>query len=332
MQARKTWPKWLLLAQKYTLITLGCALLAFGDAAFISPLGLVTGGVLSIGVIVQHFVTLSGSDFYIVDIITWAVQIIMLVISFIFLGKRFTLRSLFATLLYPALFTLMSRLPIIEGKSLGDYIAQFFMPAKPAEMDWGLYILASLAGGACVGGGVAICYHGGGSTGGLDVISVILARKTPVKEGASALAMDATLVVLGIILIRDVRMGLVGVLSAFACALAVQYLYVNFGAFIIADIVSVKYKDIQKYVHEVMDHATTEVRIIGGYSGEEKTLLRVAFSRRELYSFRDLIGKVDPRAFVTFTQASMINGEGFDPLVSKVFDKNSEGDNGDLHG
>lgn len=320
----------LALIHKYLLIVLGCAILAFGDAAFISPLGLVTGGVLSIGVIAQHFVTLGGSDFYVVDLVTWAVQIVCLIISFIFLGKKFTLRSLFATILYPALFTLMSRVPMVNGASIGNYIAAYFI--KP-EIDWGLMTLASLAGGALIGLGVAVCYHSGGSTGGLDVLSAIIARKTPVKEGASALIIDSALVIIGVFCMKNVPLGLVGVLGAFACALAVQYVYVNTASFVIADIISSEYEAIQEYVHVTMDHATTLIDVTGGYSGEGKKILRVAFAQRELSSFRDFIGRTDPRAFVTFTKASMVNGEGFDPLVSrKKKNQKSDTNNGDLHG
>ena len=309
MDKRKVWN----LIKKYFFLIFGCFLLAFGDAAFISPLGLVTGGVLSIGVIVQHFIYMSGSTFYAVDIVTWAIQIIMLVVSFIFMGKIFTMRSAFATILYPALFTILTRVPMVNGLSLGNHIAQFF---NTDPTDWGLFILAGLAGGALVGAGVGVCYHGGGSTGGLDVISAILARKTPIKESASAFVIDALLVIAGIFIMRDIRGGLVGVLGAFSCALAVQYIYVEFGTYIIADIVSNKHQEIQEYVHKTMDRTATIIPIVGSYSQEEKIMLRVAFSRRELYAFRALIGIVDPNAFVTFTKASMINGEGFDPLTS----------------
>ena len=319
---------------KYLLLTTGCFILAFGDAAFISPLGLVTGGVLSVGVIAQHFVYQAGSTFYIVDIVTWAMQAILLGVSFFFMGKRFTMRSLYSTILYPALFTLLTRIPAINGLSIGDHIASFFR-ADPT--DWGLLTLAALAGGTLVGLGVGICYHGGGSTGGLDVISAILAKTTPVKEALSAFVLDALLVIIGIICMRNIVSGLIGVLGAFACALAVQYSYVNAASFVIADIISSQTEAIQKYVHETMDRATTVIDVTGGYSGEDKKILRVAFSKRELIAFRAFIASVDPRAFVTFTQASMINGEGFDPLVTlpkQLHKRNrkNETNNEELHG
>ena len=319
------------LVHHYILISVGCFVLAFGDAAFISPLGLVTGGVLSVGVIAQHFVNLTGSDFYIVDIVTWGVQILILGVSFLFLGKRFTLRSLYATLIYPAFFTILTRVPMVGSQSLGNYIAQYFI-SDPK--DYGLITLAALAGGALIGTGVAISYHGGGSTGGLDVLSAIIAKKTPIKEATSAFIMDGLLVIIGMVCMRDVVSGLIGVLGAFACAVGVQYVYVNTASFVIADIISSETEKIQAYVHDTMDRATTVIDVTGGYSGESKKILRVAFSKRELSAFRTFIGQVDPRAFVTFTQASMINGEGFDPLVSKTtidFAKKNSKDE-DLHG
>ena len=319
----------LLLVHHYVLITLGCFILAFGDAAFLTPMNLVTGGVLSIGIIIQNFVRMGGSDFYIVDIIVWAAQLILLVVSFIFLGKKFTLRTLYATLIYPALFSFLTRVPLANGLSIGDFIASFFITAP---QDTGLVILAALFGGVCVGAGVSITYFAGGSSGGLDVLSVIIAKKTPMKEGLSAFIMDGLLVLTGVFVLQNIVQGLIGVLSAFACALAIQYIYVNANAFIIADIISDQYEVIMDYVHKTMDHATTVVDAVGGYTGNERKILRVAFSKRELNQFRTFIGQVDPRAFVTFTQASMINGEGFDPLVNQTKKEGSAGENGDLHG
>ena len=330
---RKKYPKPLRLFRYYLLITIGCFVLAFGDAAFLSPLNLVTGGVLSIGIISQHFLTLAGVDFYIVDIVVWAVQLILLLVSFLVLGKSFTLRTLYATLIYPALFTLLSRVPMIVTAdsvvSVGNHIASFFQSSTP---DTGLTILAGIFGGVCVGAGVAITYYSGGSTGGLDVLAVIIAKKTPIKEAVSAFLMDATLVLLGIFVLRDVVLGLIGVISAFSCALTIQYMYVNANAFIIADIISDQYEAIMDYVHTEMDRATTVIDVMGGYTGSKRKILRVAFSRRELNDFRNFVGQVDPRAFVTFTQASMINGEGFDPLVNQTKNKGSAENNEDLHG
>jgi len=311
------------------LIIAGCALLAFGDAAFIAPLNLVTGGVLSVGVIAQHFFDLAHINFNIVDIATWIMQIILLIVSFIFLGKKFTLRTLFATLLYPALLSLFMRIPVGGASSVGELVSRQLTKEviTNATMENGqlivatgenyaLTLLGGIVGGAFVGAGVGVTYHGGGSTGGLDVISVIIAKYTSVKEALSAFIMDGSLVIIGIFCTRDLPHGFIAMISALACALAVQFIFVNMNGFVIADIISSHQEEIRAYVEKEMDRTTTIISARGGYSGQDKPIMRVCLSKRELYRFKEFIGQVDPRAFVTFTQAAAINGEGFDPLVA----------------
>ncbi len=320
------------LVKKYFLLSLGCVFLAAGAIMFLTPFDLVTGGVFSIAIIIQHFV---GNGFYVIDIVTWVAEVSMLVLAFFVLGKTYALRSLFTTLLYPALITIFGRVPMFDGQTMSQFFITVFQNHGVAgSEDWGLRILAALAGGCFIGLGVAICYYAGGSTGGLDVIASIVAKYTPIKEGVTTFAVDATLVILGVIFLRNLPNGLVGVLSAFACALVVQYAYVMGNRFVIADIISCEADKIRKYVEEVMDRTTTIIDVTGGYSGEKKKLLRVAFSKSDLPAFRAYIASVDPRAFVTFTQAAIINGEGFEPLAVRSYKKflKSNKDNEDLHG
>jgi len=299
---------------KYVGIFFGCAILAFGSAAFIEPLGLINGGVLSVGVIIQHFVTVSGSTFHVVDIVTWGLQIIFFVVGFLFLGKAFAAKTLFASLVYPLLFTLFYRVPFASYASLGEFVAsKLIVPNKDSQLAYTL--LAGIAGGACSGIGVGLCYFYGGSSGGVDVISLILSRYTRIKESVASFIIDATLIIIGIVVIQDLANGLIGIISAFICALAVEYVYVRTSGSIIADIITSKPDEIISYVIKEMDRSTTVYNATGAYTGVERKVIRVAFSRRQFPEFKAFISKVDPKAFVTFTETSMINGEGFDPLV-----------------
>ena len=255
--AKKKWNKQKVLKtiSNYLLITLGCFLLAFGDVAFLVPLNLVTGGVASVGVIVQWLVAQSGSTLQIVDIVTWALQVILLIVSFIFLGKKFTLHTLFASIVYPLFFTLLYRF------HLCDFVSKQLV-SVPGEPDaLAKTLLAGIFAGAFVGGGVAVTYFGDGSTGGFDVISVIIARHSSIKEALSAFFIDGSLIVIGMFCMKDIPVGLIGILSALVCALMVQYCYVNANSYIIADIVSKNYEEIMDYVHKHMEHALSLIHI-----------------------------------------------------------------------
>jgi hypothetical protein len=103
--------------------------------------------------------------------------------------------------------------------------------------------------------------------------------------------------------------------AAFACAMAVQYIYVNADTFVIVDILSDHYEEIQAYIHKEMDHATTVIDTVGGYTGEQRKMIRVVIYQVETSELRTKIAQIDPKAFVSFTQAKTINGEGFEPFI-----------------
>lgn len=295
--------------KNYLLVFLGCTILAFGDAAFLGPCNLVTGGLFSLGLLVNRYVE-PALGFNVTDIVVAVAQMGLWILGLSILGWRFSMKTLFGTLVYPIAYSLMLRFNI--GNAIGLSVLY--------DGETIHTLLAALFGGFLVGAGVAFAYLGSGSTGGLDVISVILAKYTPLKEDLSGLLLDALLVLLGLLLPGngasiDVVHVLFGLIGAFMCAMAIQYIYINAGSFIICDIFSERYKEIQEYIHVQLDHATTEVDVVGGYSGQPRKMLRVAINRREQMELRSFIASVDPKAFVTFSPAKAINGEGFIPIV-----------------
>ena len=314
----------------YLFITLGCFFLAFGDAVFITPFQLIPGGIISVGVIVQYFVDLSGSTLQVIDIVTWGLQLILLVISFLFLGKKFTLRTLFATFVYPFFFTLLYRIPIIDGLPLGEALAKMVIETSgEGGPTLSVLMIAAVFGGAFIGAGVAFTFLGDGSSGGFDVLCVLSAKHTPIKEAMASFIIDGTLVVVGIFCTRQLAPGLLGILAALVCAIAIQFVYSRSSTYVIAEIISDEYEKIIDYVVTKMERTTTVLDGVGAYSGKERKVIRVAFSNRELQAFRDFIAQTDPRAFVTFTNASMINGEGFDPLIARKKAKKEPKEKGD---
>ena len=302
------------LLKNYALVTLACLILAFGSAVFIVPNNLVTGGLTSVGVITQFFITKAGSSFQAVDLVNWAGQILFLVVSFIFLGRQYTARSFYASLLYPLFFSLFYRLSIFNGESLGVFLSKAMQDSGGEPI--AISLLAAVFGGALVGSGVALSLAGGGTTGGFDVLSVLLAKVTRLKESHYTFFIDATLVIVGMIVMWDINQGLLGIVSAFMCALIVQLGYVNGSGFVIADVVTEKVDEIRDFVVHHLDRSTTVFSAVGGYSGKQRTVVRVCLSKRQLSEFKMAMVEIDPSAFMTFVQSSMIHGEGFRPLIN----------------
>lgn len=302
--------RWEVLAivRNYVFVTIGCFLLAIGDAIFLTPCNIVSGGVSSIGIIVNKFLSpLWG--FNVNSLVVGVVEIVLFIVGFIFVGKRFALRTLYATIIYPVFYALL------YDCHVGNLIGLSPLYAGAAAGDSGYLILAALFGGGIVGCGVAFGYLGHGSTGGLDVLSEIVAKYTEVKQDVSGFIFDATIIIVGICVFQNVISGLIGVLAAFCCALAVQFVYVYLSSFVIVDILSDHVDEIQEYIHKEMDHATTLIDTVGGYTGEKRKLIRVVIYHNETSILREYIATIDPKAFVSFTEAQTINGEGFEPLM-----------------
>lgn len=302
--------------RNFLFLTIGCALLAFGDVVFLVPCNIVSGGITGIAIIVDYYVKLAFPGFDSVDITIAILQVLLFFVGLFVLGKKFSLHTLFASLLYPAMVAIFYRLNV--GSYISNQLVQTF---NDGSEDLTNTLLAGIFGGVFVGAGVGFCYLGEGSSGGLDVISCILAKYTDIKEDLSGLIIDASIILVGAFCLsalqNEVAHALIGFLSALCCAAAVQLTYVYSNSYIIADIISDKYKEIGDYIHNEMGHGTTVIDTIGGYTGEDRKLIRVAFSRMEMTELRGFIAKTDPKAFVTFTSATTINGEGFRPWVQR---------------
>lgn len=290
-------------------VILGCSILAFADAAFLTPGNIISGGVVSVGIICQYYYAQGSAWLFgltdINDVVVTIVQVILWIIGWFTLGKKFSLNTLVASISYPLIYALLFRFNVAGALGLSALEGK-----GTAEL-----MLAGIFGGALAGAGVAVSYLGNGSTGGFDIISFIIAKYSEMKQDVSGFIIDASLIVIGMICMRDPIQGLIGILAALSCAVAVQYIYVNADTFVIVDILSDHYEEIQDYIHKDMDHATTVIDTIGGYTGEKRKMIRVVIYQVETAELRSKIAEIDPKAFVSFTQAKTINGEGFEPFI-----------------
>lgn len=294
------------------LVLLGCVLLALADALFIVPCKIVCGGVDSVAIIVNHYlVPVLGFDT--TDITIGALQVLLWIVGFIFLGKKFSFNTLLGSIAFPFFYSLMLRFNLIH---LIGFDAFYLNNLNPnGSIGLSALVLAGLFGGALSGIGVALAYLGDGSSGGFDVVSFIIAKYSDMKQDISGFIMDTSVIIVGIICLQDWELGLVGILTALACAGMVQFFYVYSNSYVSVEIISSEYEKIQDFVHKRMGHGTTLVDTTGGYSGEHRRMLKVIVFRMETAELKSFIASVDPKAFVSFSQVQSINGNGFEPFI-----------------
>ena len=293
--------KTLKLIHSYILVAIGTFVLAFGSVIFLTRCELVAGGVSGIAIIIQHFVNINIYDYVIAGLmaVTW-------LIGLIFVGKSFAIRTLFSTVLYIGFTFLFNRIEFF------NHLAETFAgTVNGGTTEVGNYILCGVFGGVFVGGGIAITFIGGGSTGGVDVFQIILRKYLQIKESISSFVIDASIIVVGMIVMQMWVPALCGLLSCFVSATLVEIVYIKHQTSYQVDIISEHWKEINEYAQKVLDRGTTIIHAEGGYKGDERIILRIVFDRMQYDKIREYIATVDPNAFITFTQTNAVYGEGF---------------------
>ena len=299
----------------YILVVLGTVLLAFGAVVFFSKAELVAGGISGITIIIQHFVSVPIYDYLVA-----ALTIFFWLLGLLLIGKDFAIKTLLSSLVYIGATFLFARIEVFN--SLAEQFAgissinkvlingtEFQMVYTDAQV--GNYMLCGIFGGVFVGGGVALTFLGGGSTGGVDVLQVLLNKYFRIKESISSFIIDAIIIIIGMIAMRMWVPALCGILSCFVSAILIEVVYIRNQSSYQVDIISEKWKEINEFAQTELDRGTTIIHAEGGYKGDERIILRVVFNKTQYEKLRDYIAVVDPRAFVTFTQTNAVYGEGF---------------------
>jgi uncharacterized membrane-anchored protein YitT (DUF2179 family) len=183
-----------------------------------------------------------------------------------------------------------------------------------------MVLLSSIFGGFFVGAGCAITFLGGGSTGGVDIVTFVLCKYfKKIKSSVSIFVIDALIVIAGFLINpeHDLALCLEGVLCAFICALVIDKLFIGSNKTFVAYIVTDKYQEITNDIIKKIDRTTSLIEVQGGYSKEKKMMVMVSFNIAEYNIIMQIVSSNDKKAFMTINRAYEINGEGFKPLEKK---------------
>ena len=276
-------------------VILGSAILGLGAGFFLGPHNIVSGGLTGIGIIFQALFNWN------LDTVVWVLQIAFFFLGFIFLGKNMALKTIIATIVYPATLTLGGYLASLD--ILG--FSTFFESSNAMGQ-----ILAAVFGGVFVGAGVGLTFLGGGSTGGVDILVLIIQKFTKSKTSKLTFLVDGLIVLAGLAAMGDIGITLIGIVSAFITAIMIDKIFDTENN-VIVSIISKKYAELNKIILEKLDRGSTIVDATGGYSQQGVKMLQVVLERREYYVLEDIIAEEDPQAFMFMSKVSSVRGEGF---------------------
>lgn len=283
-------------------IILGTLTLSFGTAVFIIPFNLVVGGVSSLAIILDKLIT---ADFITVNLLVTVITWTLFFIGLLCLGKNFAFKTLISSIVYPIGISAFSKL-VDPNVMNGLFYIQGTQYSDIA------ILIAALFGGVLVGAGCAVTFVGGGSTGGMDILSFIICRFVKkLRSSVVIFMLDSATIILGMLVLKDLVITLLGIISAFVSALMVDKIFVGGSKAIIAQVISNDYEEINREIISRLERTTTLVNVKGGYSGTKKEMLIVSLTMNQYAELMSIINSIDKNAFVTVHKAYEINGEGW---------------------
>lgn len=271
----------------YFWITGGTFLLTIGVYFFKIPNGFVTGGVSGIGTILGKASKILSPGQWIM-----VINIVLLSLGFIFLGKLNGIRTVYCSLLFSFMTYFLEKIVPVSSP----------MTEQPLlELMYAMILTSA---------GSAIIFYNGASSGGTDIAALILKKYTRLNVGKALLVTDffvasSSFVVFGI------EAGLFSLLGLFTKAFLVDSIIDNINSCKYFVVITENVNEINTFINSEMHHGSTITEAIGGYTNKPKYMIHTVCKRMEAIRLRQLIKQVDPNAFVVITTTSEIVGKGF---------------------
>ena len=309
--------------RSWFMIVLGCTLLAAGYVLFISPYKIVPGGVYGAGIVLHNvFPSIQVGTFgYMFDIV-------LLILAFIAFGPRFGSKTVVAALLTPGIMNLITYLVYPNEEAI--------QALDPAQLLGGALnmsdhlMLTTIVGAVILGVGVGLVVKEQATTGGTDIVAMMLQKYCKMTFSSGVLVADSVVVMAGLLVIgfgfgtggevtkEAWQMPLYSLIAIYISSRVLAYM-LDGASFdrIIFIITSHHNEEFRKYILEEMDRSGTYIKTSGMYTNAEKEMIFLVVPRHELTNVQRAVKEYDPQAFMVVANAYNTYGEGFKPMPEK---------------
>ena len=273
--------------QFFSILNLGLVLTAVSLVLFKTPNHLAFGGTSGLAILLgTAFPVLS------VSVWMWVLNIVLVVLGFIFLDRKTILWTAYASIALSAYTSLFEWLFPVTQSVTGDlWLDLCFAVLLPAV-------------------GSAMIFDIGASTGGTDITAMILRKHTDIEIGKALLAVDLGIVAAAII-IYGPRVGLYCVLGLLGKSFVVDGFIESIRQRKVCQVICSRPREVEEYIVKKLGRTATVTFGWGAYSGKRVIILTSVLSRREAMKLRLFVRETDPGAFITITSSSEIVGKGF---------------------
>lgn len=273
----------------YLFIFMGTGIMALAIQCIFEPIGLVTGGFSGIAIIIRKMtagIVEGGVPLWLTNL---ALNVPVFIAALIIKGRKFLGRTV-----------------------IGTVLLSFWLYVIPqVDLTQGDYMLSSVFGGVITGIGIGFVLLAKATTGGTDMVSALIQKYVRHYSVVQILQVIDGMVVLAGLYVFGLKPALYAIVAIFITSKVSDALMEGMkyskAAFIITDY----YKEIADAIMTQLDRGLTGLDATGMYSGDKKTVLYCVVSKKEIVELKDIVAKIDPKAFVIVTDAREVFGEGF---------------------
>ncbi len=269
--------------KRYIKFCIGCFLVALSFNLFLAPNDLVPGGVSGLSIILNHVFNINKS------LVILIASLLLLVLSYIYLGQEKTRGSILGSLLFPL---------FVEATShITSYI----------NIDTSQLLLSAIFGGLLYGFGAGIIFKAGFTTGGTDILNQIVSKYFKIGLGKSMLLCDGTIVILSGIVFGPTKL-MYSIIILYLISYMSDRVILGISDSKAFYIVTDEESKIKDYIMKYLNHGVTVFNAKGGYKKERETVLLCVLPTKEYYRLKEGIKEIDPEAFFVVTDAYEVFG------------------------
>ena len=286
----------------YFLMTVGTLVFVMAWTSFLIPNNLASGGLTGLTTILEY----ATNGRIPMDFTYALLNIVLLIAGFLFLGKAFGFKTIYVIALSSFLFWLLPK-----------YCPDLVVVDPNLDK-----IMVVLIGGAMESIGIGMILLRGGSTGGTDIVAMILNKYWPISPGKVYLYSDIFIVSSLLLVPVDQGGGLVNMIYSYVVMLTfsfgVDYVLLGNKSSVQLLVFSKKYKEIADHIIYDVQRGVTALQSVGWYSQQESKVLLIILRKYQMNEVINEIKRIDKDAFVSVSSANSVYGEGFEEIKTGI--------------
>lgn len=263
-------------------ILVGSFILVIAIKWVLIPANLLTGGVTGLAIVLKYITN--------IEVWVWFVllNVPLLIAGYKFVSRRFIIYSIIATIFQSLLLAIL----------------------MPIDFKIDDLLLSAILGGVLSGIGIGMIFHFRGSSGGIDIVAIIIRRFWGINIGATFFV--GNLVVLGIsLIVFNIELALFSAISIFISSKTIDTVEAGPSVARTAMIISNRSEDIAEGVMNYLHRGCTFIPATGAYSGDDRKIILITLGKTQIPRLKEIVFQLDPSAFMTITESIETYGKGF---------------------